>query len=123
MIKRGAFLHDIGKALTHEVEGSHALIGAELARKYGESEEVAHAIEAHHNEVAPRTVAAVLTQAADACSRRPAGRPPGEPGVVREAAGADRGDRLRQGRAWSRSSPCRPAARSGSWCSRTGSTT
>jgi ribonuclease Y len=78
VIKRGAFLHDIGKALTHEVEGSHALIGAELARKYGETEEVAHAIEAHHNEVAPRTVAAVLTQAADACSG-------GRPGARRES--------------------------------------
>ena len=78
VIKRGAFLHDIGKALTHEVEGSHALIGADLARKYGESEEVAHAIEAHHNEVAPRTVAAVLTQAADACSG-------GRPGARRES--------------------------------------
>ncbi|HYT09755.1 MAG TPA: ribonuclease Y [Mycobacteriales bacterium] len=77
-IKRGAFLHDIGKALTHEVEGSHALIGAELARKYGESDEVVHAIEAHHNEVAPRTVAAVLTQAADACSG-------GRPGARRES--------------------------------------
>jgi ribonuclease Y len=78
LIKRGAFLHDIGKALTHEVEGSHALIGADLARKYGESEEVAHAIEAHHNEVAPRTVTAVLTQAADSCSG-------GRPGARRES--------------------------------------
>jgi ribonuclease Y len=78
VIKRGAFLHDIGKALTHEVEGSHALIGAELARKYGESDEVVHAIEAHHNEVPPRTVAAVLTQAADACSG-------GRPGARRES--------------------------------------
>jgi ribonuclease Y len=78
VIKRGAFLHDIGKALTHEVEGSHALVGAELARKYGESEEVVHAIEAHHNEVAPRTIAAVLTQAADACSG-------GRPGARRES--------------------------------------
>jgi ribonuclease Y len=77
-IKRGAFLHDIGKALTHEVEGSHALIGAELARKYGESDDVVHAIEAHHNEVPPRTVAAVLTQAADACSG-------GRPGARRES--------------------------------------
>jgi ribonuclease Y len=77
-IKRGAFLHDIGKALTHEVEGSHALIGADLARKYGETDEVVHAIEAHHNEVPPRTVAAVLTQAADACSG-------GRPGARRES--------------------------------------
>jgi ribonuclease Y len=74
-IKRSAFLHDIGKALTHEVEGSHAIIGAELLRKYGESEAVAHAVEAHHNEVQPRTVAAVLTQAADSCSAaRPGAR-------------------------------------------------
>ncbi len=75
VIKRSAFLHDIGKALTHEVEGSHAIIGAELLRKYGESETVTHAVEAHHNEVTPRTVEAVLTQAADACSAaRPGAR-------------------------------------------------
>ena len=77
-VKRSAFLHDIGKALTHEVEGSHALIGADLARKYGESEDVVHAIEAHHNEVQPQTVEAVLTQAADACSG-------GRPGARRES--------------------------------------
>ena len=75
LIKRCAFLHDIGKALTHEVQGSHAIIGAQLLRKYGESEAVAHAVEAHHNEVQPRTVEAVLTQAADACSAaRPGAR-------------------------------------------------
>ncbi len=74
---RGAFLHDIGKALTHEVEGSHALVGAELARRYGEHEDVVHAIEAHHNEVEPRTVEAFLTQAADAISG-------GRPGARRE---------------------------------------
>jgi ribonuclease Y len=78
LIKRGAFLHDIGKALTHEVEGSHALIGADLARKYGESDEVVHAIEAHHNEVLPQTIEAVLTQASDACSG-------GRPGARRES--------------------------------------
>ncbi|MEV0327265.1 ribonuclease Y [Micromonospora echinospora] len=77
-IKRCAFLHDIGKALTHEVEGSHALIGADVARKYGESEEVVHAIEAHHNEVPPQTIEAVLTQASDACSG-------GRPGARRES--------------------------------------
>src|SRR6201992_1438824 len=66
--KRGTLLHDLGKALTHEVEGSHALIGAEIARKYGEPEDVVHAIEAHHNEVEPRTIGAVLTQAADQIS-------------------------------------------------------
>jgi ribonucrease Y len=72
LVKRCSLLHDIGKALTHEVEGSHALIGAEVARRYGESAEVVHAVEAHHGEVAPQTVEAVLTQAADACS---GGRP------------------------------------------------
>jgi ribonuclease Y len=75
LMKRGTLLHDIGKALTHEVQGSHALIGAEIARKYGESEDVVHAIEAHHNEVEVRTVEAVLTQAADAISgSRPGAR-------------------------------------------------
>ncbi|TDD83640.1 ribonuclease Y [Actinomadura rubrisoli] len=73
--KRCTLLHDIGKALTHEVEGSHALIGAEIARRYGEDEDVVHAIEAHHNEVEVRTVEAVLTQAADAVSgSRPGAR-------------------------------------------------
>jgi ribonuclease Y len=75
LVKRCAFLHDIGKALTHEVEGSHAIIGAELLRKYGEDEAVAHAVEAHHNEVQPRTIEAVLTQASDTCSAaRPGAR-------------------------------------------------
>ncbi|MDP9092782.1 MAG: ribonuclease Y [Actinomycetota bacterium] len=75
LVKRCAFLHDIGKALTHEVEGSHAIIGAELLRKYGETEAVAHAVEAHHNEVQPRTIEAVLTQASDTCSAsRPGAR-------------------------------------------------
>jgi ribonuclease Y len=75
LLRRGTLLHDIGKALTHEVEGSHALIGAEIARRYGESEDVVHAIEAHHNEVEVRTVEAVLTQAADAISgSRPGAR-------------------------------------------------
>lgn len=75
---RAAFLHDVGKALTHEAEGSHAIVGAELARKYGESEDVVHAIEAHHNEVEPRTIEAVITQAADAISG-------GRPGARRES--------------------------------------
>jgi ribonucrease Y len=78
LLKRCTLLHDIGKALTHEVEGSHALIGAEIARRYGEEEEVVHAIEAHHNEVEVRTVEAVLTQAADGISG-------GRPGARRES--------------------------------------
>jgi ribonuclease Y len=78
LMKRCTVLHDIGKALTHEVQGSHALIGAEIARRYGESDDVVHAIEAHHNEVEVRTVEAVLTQAADAISG-------GRPGARRES--------------------------------------
>jgi ribonuclease Y len=76
--KRCALLHDIGKALTHEVQGSHALIGAEVARRYGEDEDVIHAIEAHHNEVEVRTLEAVLTQTADSMSG-------GRPGARRES--------------------------------------
>jgi ribonucrease Y len=78
LLRRCTVLHDIGKALTHEVEGSHALIGAEIARRYGEPDDVVHAIEAHHNEVEVRTVEAVLTQAADAISG-------GRPGARRES--------------------------------------
>jgi ribonuclease Y len=75
LVKRGALMHDIGKALTHEVEGSHALIGAELARRLKEPPEVVHAIESHHGEVEQRTVEAVLAQAADAISgSRPGAR-------------------------------------------------
>ncbi|MFW2340326.1 MAG: ribonuclease Y [Acidimicrobiia bacterium] len=76
--KRGALLHDIGKAITHEVEGSHALIGAEIARRFGEDPAVVHGIEAHHNEIEPRTLVAVLVQAADAVSAA-------RPGARREA--------------------------------------
>ena len=73
--KRAALMHDIGKALTHEVEGSHALIGAELARRLKEPAEVVHAIESHHGEVEQRTIEAVLAQAADAISgSRPGAR-------------------------------------------------
>jgi ribonucrease Y len=73
--KRGALLHDIGKAMTHEVEGPHALISARQAKKYGETQAVVHAIEAHHYEVQPQTVEAVLVIAADAISgARPGAR-------------------------------------------------
>jgi len=73
--RRAALLHDIGKAVTHEVEGPHALVGGELARKFGESEAVVHAMQAHHNEVEPQTVEAVIVQAADALSgARPGAR-------------------------------------------------
>ena len=73
--RRAALLHDIGKAVTHEVEGPHAAVGANLARRHGEPEAVAHAMEAHHNEVEPRTVEAVIVQTADALSgARPGAR-------------------------------------------------
>jgi len=73
--KRAGLLHDLGKAVDHEVEGSHAVIGAELARKYGESPKIVHALMAHHEDEKPSTVLAVLVQAADALSgARPGAR-------------------------------------------------
>ncbi|MFH1075764.1 MAG: ribonuclease Y [Pseudomonadota bacterium] len=73
--RRAGLLHDIGKAVDHEVEGSHAAIGARLAKKYGESPEIIHAIEAHHEEIPAGSVLAILTQAADALSgARPGAR-------------------------------------------------
>jgi ribonuclease Y len=76
--KRGAFLHDIGKAVTHEVEGSHDIIGAEIARRMKEDPEVVHCIESHHGEVEQRTIHAVLAQIADGISG-------GRPGARRES--------------------------------------
>ena len=73
--KRAGLLHDIGKAVDHEVEGPHALIGAELAKKYGETEAIVHAIAAHHEDVPPETVLAILVSAADTLSgARPGAR-------------------------------------------------
>lgn len=75
LARRCGLLHDLGKALTHKVEGSHALVGAEVAARLGEPPAVCHAIAAHHGEVEPRTLEAVLTQAADAISAsRPGAR-------------------------------------------------
>jgi ribonuclease Y len=76
--KRGAFLHDIGKAVTHEIEGSHAIIGAEIARRLKESPEVVHCIESHHGEVEQHSIDAVLAQIADSISG-------GRPGARRES--------------------------------------
>ncbi len=73
--KRAGLLHDIGKAVDHEMEGPHALIGAELAKKYGETEAIVHAIAAHHEDVPPETVLAILVSAADTLSgARPGAR-------------------------------------------------
>ncbi len=75
LARRAGLLHDIGKALNHEVEGSHTQIGADIAKKYRENRDVIHAIEAHHNDVEPQTLAAIIVQAADAVSAaRPGAR-------------------------------------------------
>jgi len=75
VVRRAGLLHDIGKAIDHEVEGSHAQIGAEMARRYGQPAAVVHAIEAHCDEVPPRTIEAILVQVADALSiARPGAR-------------------------------------------------
>ncbi len=75
LARRAGLLHDIGKALNHEVEGSHTQIGADIAKKYRENRDVIHAIEAHHNDVEPQTLVAVIVQAADAVSAaRPGAR-------------------------------------------------
>jgi ribonuclease Y len=73
--KRAGLLHDLGKALDHEIEGSHAVIGADMAKRYGENKEIVHAIAAHHEDVPPKTALAVLVQAADSLSgARPGAR-------------------------------------------------
>jgi ribonuclease Y len=73
--RRATLLHDIGKAVSHEIEGPHAQVGARIAQRHGEPEAVAHAIAAHHNEVEPRTVEAVIVQTADSLSgARPGAR-------------------------------------------------
>ncbi|GEM00290.1 ribonuclease Y [Cellulomonas terrae] len=89
--RRGAFLHDVGKALTAELPGTHAMLGANLARRHGESAAIVNAIAAHHDEVPPETVEAVLVQVADAISAS-------RPGARREELGqyVERIDKLEQ---------------------------
>ena len=105
LAKRCTLLHDIGKAVTHEVEGSHALIGAEIARRLGEKPEVCHAIEAHHGEVEQRTIEAVITQTADAISGARPGIGPRRPRPPRAPGG---------GRCWTSTPPRSPPSWTGS---------
>ena len=114
--KRGAFLHDIGKAVTHEVEGSHAIIGAEIARRMKEEPDVVHCIESHHGEVEQRTIHAVLAQIADSIS---GGRPRRAPRVDRDLReAAERLEEICTAFDGSRrSTRCRRAARSACWSS------
>ena len=112
--RRAALLHDIGKAVSHEIEGPHALVGGDLARRHGESEAVAHAMEAHHNEVEPQTVEAVIVQAADALSgARPGARGESLEQYVKRLATSSTSRRATT--ASTRSTRCRRAARSASW--------
>ena len=75
LAKRAGLLHDIGKAVDHEIEGTHAQIGTDLAKRYRENKDIIHCIQAHHNDIEPQTVEAILVQAADAISgARPGAR-------------------------------------------------
>jgi len=92
--RRAAFLHDIGKAVSHELGGSHAMVGAEICRRFGEDPAVVHAIEAHHNEVEPRTLTAILVQAVFAMQAGREVRVVVDPGSVDDLGAADLARRI-----------------------------
>ena len=112
--KRAGLLHDLGKGRGPRAGGTHVSLGVEFARKYKEREDIIHAIEAHHNDVEPRTVVACLVQAADAISAAapvPGGR------IWRTTSSVWSSWRPSPAPipAWIRPTPSRPAARCGSW--------
>ena len=111
MAKRGALLHDVGKVLTHEHEGTHVQLGVEVATKYGENPLVVNCIAAHHDDVPHESEVSVLVQAADAISRVAARRAPRGVRDVREAARGAREDRVELQAAWNACSPSRRGAR------------
>ena len=118
-----ALLHDIGKALTHEVEGSHAIIGGDIARKYGESAKIVNAIAAHHEEVKAETILAPLVDAADALSGARPGRAARDARELRASGSRTSSASATRSRASRSRSPSRRAARSASSSSRARSAT
>ena len=112
LARRCGFLHDIGKAADHEMEGGHPAIGAELLKRYGEGPEVVHAALGHHDDIRVDYIYTVLVAAADACSAPPSRCPPRIAGTVRPPSGRTRSRSPAASRASTRPSPCRPAAKS-----------